>query len=94
MMATTSGTRSRRIDVRVTDAQDAVIREAAALAGVTVTSFLLAAGEQRARELLDERRHLTMSAASFRALVDTLDEPGESVPELVELLGLSSIPPG
>jgi uncharacterized protein (DUF1778 family) len=87
-MATSSSTRTRRIDVRVTDAQDAVIREAAALAGETVTSFLLTAAEERARELLDERRHLTMSTAAFRALTDALDEPGQPVPELVELFDL------
>jgi uncharacterized protein (DUF1778 family) len=84
--------RTRRIDVRVTDAQDAVIREAADLAGETVTSFLLTAAEQRARELLEDRRHLTMSAASFRALAEALDEPGEAVPELSELFDLPRIP--
>jgi uncharacterized protein (DUF1778 family) len=91
-MATPTRARTRRIDVRVTDAQDAVIREAANLAGETVTSFLLTAAEDRARELLDERRHLTMAATSFRALADALDEPGEAVPELVELFDLPRIP--
>ncbi len=90
-MATPTNTRTRRIDVRVTDAQDAVIREAAALAGETVTSFLLTAAEERARELLDERRHLTMSKTAFRALTDSLDEPGQAVPELVELFDLPSL---
>lgn len=90
-MATPTNTRTRRIDVRVTDAQDAVIREAAALAGETVTSFLLSAAEARARELLDERRHLTMSTTAFRALSETLDEPGRRVAELVELFDLPPI---
>lgn len=91
-MTTNTRSRSRRIDVRVTDAQDAVIREAADLAGETVTSFLLTAAEQRARELLGERRHLTMSSASFRALAASLDEPGAPVPELVELFELPRLP--
>jgi uncharacterized protein (DUF1778 family) len=85
--------RSRRIDVRVTDAQDALIREAAELAGETVTSFLLYAAEKRARELLDEGQHLTMSAAAFRAFAESLDEPGEAVAELTELFDLAPIPP-
>ena len=84
--------RSRRIDVRVTDAQDAVIREAAELAGETVTAFLLSAAEQRARDLLDERRHLVVSNKAFAALAISLDEPPRSVPELVELFGLARIP--
>ncbi len=91
-MGTPTRVRSRRIDVRVTDAQDAVIREAADLAGETVTSFLLTAGEQRARELLEDQRHITMTASSFRALASSLDEPGVPVPELVELFALPRIP--
>lgn len=83
--------RTRRIDVRVTDAQDAVIREAAAMSGETVTSFLLGAAEARAREVLEERRHLTMSVEGFRALSESLDASGEAVPELVELFALPRI---
>lgn len=88
----TSTTRSRRIDIRVTDAQDAIIREAAALAGQTVTAFLLRAAQDRARELLDERRHLVMSDRAFERLVAELDEPGQPVPELIELFALPPIP--
>jgi uncharacterized protein (DUF1778 family) len=40
-----SASRSRRIDVRVTDEQDAIIRETAAAAGQTITTFLLSAAE-------------------------------------------------
>jgi len=80
--------RSRRIDVRVTEAQDAVIREAAALSGQTVTAFLLHAADDRARALLDERRHLVMSDRAFVRLVAELDEPGQPVPELTELFAL------
>ena len=90
MMNTTA--RTRRIDVRVTDAQDAVIREAAALAGETVTAFLLAAAETRARQLLDQRRHLTMSATAFAALAASLDDPPVAVEELTELFALERIP--
>ena len=78
--------RSRRIDVRVTDSQDALIREAADMAGETVTTFLLVAGEQRANELLESRRHLVMSTRAFRQFSAALDAPGESVAELRELL--------
>lgn len=86
-----ASTRARRIDVRVTDAQDALIREAAALAGQTVTAFLLSAAEERARELLDERRHLVMSDQAFARFAAALDAPGEPVAELTELLGLPRI---
>lgn len=83
--------RSRRIDLRVTDEQDAVIRQAAELAGQTVTGFLLSAGQQRARELLDARAHLVMSGHAFERFAAALDEPGEPVPEMTELFRLARI---
>ena len=83
--------RSRRIDVRVTDEQDAVIREAAAASGQTVSAFLLGAAEVRARAVLDERRHLVMSDRAFAALAEALDEPGERVHALDALLSLPRI---
>ncbi|MGI8594442.1 MAG: DUF1778 domain-containing protein [Solirubrobacteraceae bacterium] len=86
-----STTRSRRIDVRVTDEQDAMIREAAALAGQTVTAFLLSAAQERARELLDERRHLLMSDLTFESFAAALDAPAEAVPAMTELFGLPRI---
>lgn len=85
-------TRPHRIDVRVSAEQDAMIREAAALAGQTVTGFLLDAAQDRAREVIDERRDLVMSKAAFARFAEALDAPGEPVPELVELFGLPRIP--
>jgi len=87
-----AATRPHRIDVRVSAEQDAMIREAAALAGQTVTGFLLDAAEDRAREVIDERRDLVMSKATFARFADALDAPGEPVPELVELFRLPRIP--
>jgi uncharacterized protein (DUF1778 family) len=86
-----TGTRSRKIDVRVTDEQDARIREAAAAAGETVTAFLLNAAEDRARAILDERRHLVISARAFAAFAAALDEPGEAVPAISDLFALPRI---
>ncbi|MGH2855514.1 MAG: DUF1778 domain-containing protein [Solirubrobacteraceae bacterium] len=87
-MSATAGPRSRRIDVRVTDAQDTLIRQAATLNGQTVTGFLLDAAQERARELLDERRHLVMSDRAFERFAAALDAPGEVVPEMRELFQL------
>jgi uncharacterized protein (DUF1778 family) len=84
--------RPHRIDVRVSDEQNAMIREAAALAGQTVTSFLLDAAQRRAREVIDERRDLVMSKAAFARFAEALDAPGQPVPELVELFRLPPIP--
>lgn len=90
-MSTVAKHRSRRIDVRVTDSQDTLIREAAAMAGETVTTFLLVAAEQRANELLESRRHLVMSARAFQQFSAALDTPGEPVTELQELFTVEPI---
>jgi uncharacterized protein (DUF1778 family) len=87
-----STTRSQRIDVRVTDEQNAIIREAAAVAGQTVTAFLLSAAEDRARGLLEERRHLVMTRAAFAKFAAALEEPAEAVPPMSELFELPRIP--
>jgi uncharacterized protein (DUF1778 family) len=84
--------RSHRIDVRVSAEHDAMIREAAALAGQTVTGFLLDAAQDRAREVIDERRDLVMSRAMFARFAEALDAPGEPVPELLEIFRLPRIP--
>ncbi len=86
-----SPSRPRRIDVRVSDEQDALIREAASLSGQTVTAFLLEAAQERARTLIDERQHLVMSNREFARLTAALDTPGEPVPELTELFRLPRI---
>lgn len=83
--------RPRRIDVRVSEEQDAIIREAASLAGQTVTAFLLDAAQGRARELLDQRRDLVIGRTAFARFAQALDAPGEPVPELTEMFGLPRI---
>lgn len=86
-----SNPRSRRIDVRVSDEQNALIREAAALSGQTVTAFLLDAAQARARALVDERRQLVMSAQAFARFAEALDAPAEPVAEMTELFRLPRI---
>lgn len=86
-----SNPRSRRIDVRVSDEQNALIREAAALSGQTVTAFLLDAAQERAQALIDERRHLVMGEQTFARFAEALDAPAEPVAEMVELFRLPRI---
>lgn len=92
-MAATANPRSRRIDVRVTAEQDTLIRQAAALKGQTVTGFLLDAAQERARELMAESRHLTMSERAFERFASALDGSGEVVPELRDLFELPRLTP-
>jgi uncharacterized protein (DUF1778 family) len=87
----TSNLRARRIDVRVSEEQNALIREAAALSGQTVTAFLLNAAQDRARALIDERRQLVMSEQTFARFAEALEAPVEPVAEMSELFRLPRI---
>ena len=78
--------------MRVTDSQNALIREAASMAGENLTTFLLVAAEQRASELLESRRHLVMSTRAFQQFSEALEAPGGPVAGLRELFAQAPIP--
>jgi uncharacterized protein (DUF1778 family) len=87
--------RSDRLEVRTTDEQNALIREAAALRGWTVTQFVLDTVVERAEQVLREQRTLTLPNKVFDTFMAALDGPAEAVPELVDLFNRPSpIPPG
>ena len=87
--------RSDRLEVRTTDEQNALIRQAAALRGWTVTQFVLDSAVERAEQVLREQRTLTLPNKVFDAFMAALDGPAEAVPELVDLFNRPSpITPG
>lgn len=72
--------------MRLTPDQDALIRDAAAVTGQSLTDFVTTAAVRRAADTLADRRvfHLTDVAWSeFNAI---LDRPAKRIPELAELL--------
>lgn len=77
--------RRQRIEVRVSAEQDALIREAAAAQGVTVTSFLLSTATEKARAVVRDHRDLVLPPGAYDRFLAELDKPGEVVPEMVEL---------
>lgn len=89
---TMSVTRSKRIDLRVTDAQDTILRQAAEMSGDTLTAFVLSAAEERARRLLGEHQHIVLRNEVFDALARSLDEAPAASAELAELMALPPIP--
>jgi len=72
--------------MRVTPDQDALIRQAAGIAGETVTGFVLGTATERARKLVDAQRTATLANEAFDRFYAALDEPATVVPELVALL--------
>jgi uncharacterized protein (DUF1778 family) len=80
-----SPSRRHRLEVRVTPAQDALIRRAADLADSTVTAFVLDTVTTRATRIVKESQDLVLSDEAFDQFLTELDKPAEAVPELVAL---------
>ena len=77
--------RRHRLEVRVTQEQDALIRQAADLEETTVTAFVLDTVTSRAKRVVKQHQDLVLSNEAFDRFIVELDKPAKPVPELVEL---------
>ena len=80
----TSG-RRHSLPVPMTPEQHALVRQAADLAGTTVSAFLLDTATARAEKMVKQHRDLVLSNDAFDRFFAELDKPAQSVPILVEL---------
>ncbi|MDQ1516093.1 MAG: hypothetical protein QOE80_1923 [Actinomycetota bacterium] len=78
-------TKDRRRELRLSQEDEQLISEAAALAGTTFTGFVLEDAVARAREVVDAHRTITLPVDSFSRFLEALDAPPERNPALVEL---------
>ncbi|MFZ0216312.1 MAG: DUF1778 domain-containing protein [Candidatus Dormiibacterota bacterium] len=67
--------RESRIHLQATREQDALLREAAADQGESLTGFLLSAALERARQVVGEARMIRVSPEAFDRLSAQLAEP-------------------
>lgn len=74
--------RAARLDIRVGEADKALFSEAAALAHMSVSSFVVGAARERAESLLAERRRIVLDAESYDAFVAALDAAPTDNPAL------------
>lgn len=88
MTATSEATRRKqaRLAVRLTPDQDALIREAAAVSGQSLTDFVTMAAIIRAEDTLADRRVFRLDAAAWAEFSAILDRPAQLIPELAKLL--------
>ncbi|MCL2781552.1 MAG: DUF1778 domain-containing protein [Actinomycetia bacterium] len=70
----------------MTPHQDAVIREAAASTGQSLTDFVTMAAVTRAEETLADRRGFRLDDAAWAEFTAILDQPARRIPELAALL--------
>lgn len=78
--------RNARLDMRLSAEALATIREAAAVQQQDVTSFVLGAAMDRAREVLINERVLVLSSSEATRLESALDSEPRVVPELARLI--------
>ncbi|MEX1037888.1 MAG: DUF1778 domain-containing protein [Acidimicrobiia bacterium] len=85
--------RTGRWTFRVTSNADAVVSEAATLAGVSKTEFVVASALDRAEALIAERKRIRLSEDEFTRFARSLDEAPTAITALVDLFdGPSQIP--
>lgn len=75
-----------RLAMRLTPDQDALIRDAAAAAGQSLTEFVTTAAVTRAQDTLADRRVFHLDDAAWVEFAAILDRPAKRVPELADLL--------
>ncbi|MBI9113687.1 type II toxin-antitoxin system TacA family antitoxin [Sanguibacter suaedae] len=78
-------TKSQRIEVRATERQEAVLRQAASASDKTMTEFILATAVEQAERILAERRWFTGTAEQYDTFLMLLDEPLESTEKFEKL---------
>jgi uncharacterized protein (DUF1778 family) len=67
--------RAARLDLRVDEADKALLTEAAALTHTSLSAFVLSAARDRAESVIAERRRIVLDDATFDAFVEALDTP-------------------
>jgi uncharacterized protein (DUF1778 family) len=82
VMGSVESARQRRINMRVSDHQERVLRAAADLRGETLTGFVLSVATQQAEEVLEQTQRISLNAEAFKRFVEALDAPDAEMPTL------------
>jgi uncharacterized protein (DUF1778 family) len=80
-----------RIAVRLSSDQDALIRHAAEVEGVSITDFTVDAVVSHARDVLLDRRLFLLDDAAWTEFLSVLDRPVMNKPRLEKLFASESI---
>ena len=70
-----SARKNERLEVRVSAAQKALVQEAAALQGRTVSEFVASSVQQAAEQAIREHKVITLTAEDSRAFAEALLAP-------------------
>lgn len=76
--------RDSRLQMRVSATTRAALERAAALHGVKLTDFVIAAAMERANEIIDRQHSVFASESDWARIQQALDSPGQPHPRLRE----------
>lgn len=79
-------TKNKRRELRLTSHDEDLLVEAAGLAGVSVSEFLLTKALQDAEQLVDQHRNVPLDADRYSRFLATLDQASSAPAELVTQL--------
>ena len=83
--------KERRINVRASESDVQSITRASALAGGSVSAFIMMSATERAERALADVKHFELSPKQWQAFTATLDRPARKLPRLRRLLQEPSI---
>lgn len=76
---------SPRITARVDLETQALLAEAAAIAGMSgINSFVVSAAVEKAKTIIEQDRQLKLSVQDTQLLLDALDCPAKTIPRLAQ----------
>lgn len=81
-MASAETVRQGRINMRVSEHQERVLRAAADLSGETLTGFVLSVATERAEQVLERAQRIDLSGEAFQRFAAALDGSIEEMPTL------------
>ena len=87
----TTARKERRINLRASERDVKAITRASALAGVSVSAFILISATERAERALADLKHFELNPKQWRAFTAALDRPARKLPRLRRLLQEPSI---
>ena len=82
-----------RVNLRIKSAEKQRLAQGAALAGQSLTDFMISASMAAAENLLASRTHFKLSDANWRKFNEMLDRPARDLPGLKKLFAKPSVLP-
>lgn len=83
--------KTKRVDLRLNDDEDQIIRRAADMSGMTVSQFMLVSAREKAERILVDRAFHLLDADDWDAFIARLDAPAVFKPELAKLFAAADV---